>query len=76
MCIRDRIWTARVICGIRYEMRGTENLPDAPVILLSKHQSAWETIFYVINMPRPLVFVFKKELTYIPSSAGASGSCA
>ena len=60
------IWTARVICGIRYEMRGTENLPDAPVILLSKHQSAWETIFYVINMPRPLVFVFKKELTYIP----------
>ena len=25
-----------------------------------------ETIFYVINMPRPLVFVFKKELTYVP----------
>ncbi|MBP0598830.1 1-acyl-sn-glycerol-3-phosphate acyltransferase [Herbaspirillum sp. LeCh32-8] len=60
------IWTAKVICGIRYEIRGKENLPDAPVILLSKHQSAWETIFYVINMPRPLVFVFKKELTYIP----------
>ncbi|WP_443113047.1 lysophospholipid acyltransferase family protein [Herbaspirillum seropedicae] len=60
------IWTARVICGIRYEIRGAENLPDAPVILLSKHQSAWETIFYVINMPRPLVFVFKKELTYVP----------
>ncbi len=60
------IWTAKVICGIRYEIRGRENLPDAPVILLSKHQSAWETIFYVINMPRPLVFVFKKELTYIP----------
>jgi 1-acyl-sn-glycerol-3-phosphate acyltransferase len=60
------IWAARVICGIRYEIRGMENLPDAPAILLSKHQSAWETIFYVINMPRPLVFVFKKELTYIP----------
>ena len=43
-----------------------ENLPDAPVVLLSKHQSAWETIFYLILMPRPLVFVFKKELTYIP----------
>ena len=60
------IWAARVICGIRYEVRGMENLPDAPAILLSKHQSAWETIFYLILMPRPLVFVFKKELTYIP----------
>lgn len=60
------IWTARVICGIQYEIRGKENLPDAPAILLSKHQSAWETIFYVINMTRPLVFVFKKELIYIP----------
>ena len=60
------IWLARVICGIRYQVLGAENLPDAPVILLSKHQSAWETIFYLIYMPRPLVFVFKKELMYIP----------
>ncbi len=60
------VWTAKVICGIRYEVRGAENLPDAPVILLSKHQSAWETIFYLWYMPRPLVYVFKKELTYIP----------
>lgn len=60
------IWAARVICGIRHHIKGMENLPDAPVILLSKHQSTWETIFYMITMPRPLVFVFKKELTYIP----------
>lgn len=60
------IWAAKVICGIRYEVRGMENFPDAPVILLSKHQSAWETIFYLPLTPRPLVFVFKKELTYIP----------
>src|SRR5450830_1440969 len=51
------IWAARVICGIRYQVKGMENLPDAPVILLSKHQSAWETIFYLIIMPRPLVVV-------------------
>ncbi len=57
---------ASVICGIRYEVQGYENLPDAPVMLLSKHQSAWETIFYLCNMPRPLVYVFKKEITYIP----------
>lgn len=60
------IWAARAICGIRYRIKGMENLPDAPAILLSKHQSRWETIFYMIVMPRPLVFVFKKELIYIP----------
>lgn len=60
------IWAAKAICGIRYQIKGAENLPDAPVILLSKHQSAWETIFLLCNMPRPLVFVFKKELMYVP----------
>lgn len=60
------IWSAKVICGIRYRIKGADNLPDAPAILLSKHQSAWETIFLFYAMPRPLVYVFKKELLYIP----------
>jgi 1-acyl-sn-glycerol-3-phosphate acyltransferase len=60
------IWAAKAVCGIRYQIKGQENLPDAPAILLSKHQSAWETIFYLYAMPRPLVYVFKKEVTYIP----------
>jgi len=60
------IWMAKVICGIQYRVIGAERLPDAPVILLSKHQSAWETIFYLMWTPRPLVYVFKKSLTYIP----------
>jgi len=63
---RSVLWASQAICGIRYQVKGYENLPDAPVILLSKHQSAWETIFYVCLMPRPLVYVFKKELLYIP----------
>src|SRR5580658_6726930 len=50
------IWLAKVLCGIRYQIKGLENLPDTPVILLSKHQSAWETIFLLCKMPRPLVF--------------------
>ncbi len=60
------IWLAKVMCGIRYQIKGWENLPDTPAILLSKHQSAWETIFLLMAMPRPLVFVFKKELIYVP----------
>jgi 1-acyl-sn-glycerol-3-phosphate acyltransferase len=67
------IWAAKAICGIRYQIKGRENLPDAPVVLLSKHQSAWETIFLLCNMPRPLVFVFKKELLYVPFFGWALG---
>jgi 1-acyl-sn-glycerol-3-phosphate acyltransferase len=60
------LWAAKTVCGIRHEVKGRENLPDAPAIVLSKHQSAWETLFYCITTPRPLVFVFKRELTWIP----------
>ncbi len=60
------IWLAKALCGIRYQIKGYENLPDAPLILLSKHQSAWETIFYLPTMRRPLVYVFKKEILHIP----------
>lgn len=59
-------WAGKVVCGMRYQVKGRENLPDAPAIVLSKHQSAWETIFLFYALPRPLVYVFKKELLYIP----------
>jgi 1-acyl-sn-glycerol-3-phosphate acyltransferase len=60
------VWAARAILGIRYEVRGAGNLPDAPAIVLSKHQSSWETLFYPTLMPRELCYVFKRELLYIP----------
>ncbi len=60
------VWGARVILGIRWQVRGAENLPDGPAILLSKHQSTWETLFYPSFMPRELCFVFKRELLYLP----------
>lgn len=60
------VWLAKSICGIRYQIIGYENLPDEPVVLLSKHQSAWETIFLLYTMRRPVVFVMKKELLRIP----------
>ena len=67
------VWLSRVLCGIHYQVKGYENLPDAPVILLSKHQSAWETIFFLWFMPRPLVYVFKRELLHIPFFGWALG---
>ena len=60
------LWAAWHLCGIRYEVKGWENLPDSPVVLLSKHQSTWETFYLVANMPRELCFVFKRELLWVP----------
>ena len=60
------IWGAKVICGVQARLHGIENLPDTAVVLLSKHQSTWETLAYPGLMPRPLSYVFKRELLYIP----------
>lgn len=60
------IWAAKVVCGIRYEVRGRENLPDAPAIVMPKHQSTWETLWLPGAMPRDLTFVYKKELHWVP----------
>ncbi len=60
------IWGAKHIVGIRWQIKGAENLPDGPAILLSKHQSAWETLFLPSHMPREVCFVYKKELHKVP----------
>jgi len=63
---RVAIWAARIILGIRWQWKGKENLPDGPAIVLSKHQSAWETMFFPAHMPREICYVYKKELHWIP----------
>ena len=66
------LWGTRVILGIRMRVIGLEHLPThstnpaARVVLLSKHQSALETLWLPTLMPRPLAFVFKRELLKIP----------
>jgi 1-acyl-sn-glycerol-3-phosphate acyltransferase len=71
--IRMAIWGARWLCGIRYRLHGMEHLPDGPAILAPKHQSAWETLAFPALMPRPLCFVFKRELLWIPFFGWALG---
>jgi 1-acyl-sn-glycerol-3-phosphate acyltransferase len=59
----------QLICGVHYKIIGMENMTamlDEPVILMSKHQSAWETIAYISLFPKQLCYVFKKELLMIP----------
>jgi 1-acyl-sn-glycerol-3-phosphate acyltransferase len=63
---RAMVAVGRWLCGMRWEVIGRENLPDGPAIVLSKHQSTWETFFLVSDLPRELCFVFKRELLYVP----------
>ena len=65
------IWGAKVICGVRYRVRGMHHVPsaadhDAAVLLAPKHQSTWETFALPAIMPHPLAYVFKRELLYVP----------
>ncbi|MFA6015048.1 MAG: lysophospholipid acyltransferase family protein [Gallionellaceae bacterium] len=59
------MWLLRVICKIRIEVRGLENIPRQPCIVLCKHQSAWETFALQTVFP-PQVWVLKRELLFLP----------
>ncbi|NLZ12157.1 MAG: 1-acyl-sn-glycerol-3-phosphate acyltransferase [Alcaligenaceae bacterium] len=63
---RLAVWGAKVIVGIRWEIKGAENFPDGPAVVLAKHQSAWETLFLPAYLPRQACFVYKKELHRVP----------
>ncbi|MCX8519206.1 MAG: 1-acyl-sn-glycerol-3-phosphate acyltransferase, partial [Methylophilaceae bacterium] len=43
---RAMLFWLRLTCNIRYEVQGLERLPKQPCIILSKHQSAWETLAF------------------------------
>lgn len=58
---RTLLELARVVCGVRYQVRGRENLPKGPAIIAAKHQSAWETLLFHSLLEDP-VYVLKKEL--------------
>ena len=58
-------WLAKVVVGIRYEVRGLENIPQQPCVILAKHQSTWET-FFLSALFEPLSQVVKRELLYVP----------
>ena len=62
---RLNVWAAEAICGIRYRVLGASALPPAPYIVLSKHQSAWETLAFQLIFPQQ-VWVVKRELLWIP----------
>ena len=62
---RTMIWLLKVVCGIRHQVIGIENIPKEPCVVLCKHQSAWETLALQVILP-PQVWVLKRELLWLP----------
>ena len=66
-----RLWLSlvfgglRVLCGIRYEVRGLEHLPKGGALVASKHQSMFETLAFWQILDDPAI-ILKKELSYLP----------
>jgi 1-acyl-sn-glycerol-3-phosphate acyltransferase len=67
----SRIWSEgtflllKIIVRLSYVENGTENIPNQRCIIISNHQSSWETLFYIIKFPRAAI-VAKSDLLRIP----------
>lgn len=63
---RLSLWLLDVICGMKVDFRGVENLRrEHGCIIASKHQSAWET-FALVTQVEDFTYILKRELTFIP----------
>ena len=62
---RCALFLVRTILRINYKVTGAENVPDVPCVILSNHQSTWET-FFLSAYFSPLSQVLKRELLYVP----------
>lgn len=62
---RFNLWWLALTCGVRYQVEGRENIPELNAIIMSKHQSTWETLALQAIFP-PQVWVMKRELLKMP----------
>ena len=62
---RSNIVLLKFICNLDMNVEGRENIPDGAAIVLSKHQSTWETYAFQSILP-PQLWVLKKELLRVP----------
>ena len=62
---RFNVFWLGVTCRIRTEVEGLENIPGEPAVVLSRHESAWETLALQRHFA-PQVWVLKRELLRIP----------
>ena len=59
------LWCLEHVCGLSYRVDGLHNIPRQPSVVMSNHQSTWETLVLKRFFP-PLSWVVKRELMWIP----------
>ena len=59
------IFWLKFTCKISYQVEGLANIPNVPCVVLSNHQSTWETAFIQSIFP-PISWILKQELRLIP----------
>ena len=57
--------TLRLFCGVSWKVKGIQNIPAEPCIMVSNHQGAWES-FFLQTLFIPSSSIIKRELLYIP----------
>ena len=62
---RANVHGLKWICGVDWRVEGREHVPETPCLVLSKHQSTWETYFLAL-MFAPAAYVAKRSLARIP----------
>jgi 1-acyl-sn-glycerol-3-phosphate acyltransferase len=68
---KSTMWLIRLTAGIKWEIRGLENIPRNPdgtmqgCIIACKHQSTWETFGLFPYLDNP-AYILKQELMRIP----------
>ena len=60
---RYNLFILKNICSLRYETNGPDI--NSHSIVISRHQSAWETIFLAAYIKHP-IFILKRELLMVP----------
>ncbi|MFF7707261.1 1-acyl-sn-glycerol-3-phosphate acyltransferase [Pseudomonas sp. NPDC007930] len=62
---RFALWLAKAVLGLKVRVTGEHNVPAQPCVIVSNHQSTWET-FFLSAYFQPMSQVLKKELLYVP----------
>ena len=59
------IWWLKITVKIKTKVIGRENILHSPCIIISNHQSTWETLAFQTIFP-PHTWVLKRELLWLP----------
>ncbi len=62
---RFALGAMKLLTGVDYRVEGRENIPAGGALIVSNHQSLWETIAFQLLLPCSVI-VLKKELLRIP----------